>query len=132
MSAMVGQPSLILLYSAFLIELTICIAVPSRLAVMDRILAPIRRGGARKGNAFKAKKRAIAATNTPSPFLSLDPIETQGLPYALANIQDVRDLSVGDLTSDENSNPAFELGSLAIRAYGCEADLYVEAETVHT
>ncbi|KAF7628283.1 Zn(II)2Cys6 transcription factor [Aspergillus flavus] len=84
---------------------------------------PSRRGGARKGNAFKAKKRAIAATNTPSPFLSLDPIETQGLPYALANIQDVRDLSVGDLTSDENSNPAFELGSLAIRAYGCEADL---------
>ncbi|KAB8271903.1 hypothetical protein BDV30DRAFT_227796 [Aspergillus minisclerotigenes] len=84
---------------------------------------PSRRGGARKGNAFKAKKRAIAATNTPSPSLSLDPIETQGLPYALANIQDVRDLSVGDLTSDENSNPAFELGSLAIRAYGCEADL---------
>ncbi|KAB8212437.1 hypothetical protein BDV34DRAFT_218810 [Aspergillus parasiticus] len=84
---------------------------------------PSRRGGARKGNAFKAKKRAIAATNTPSPSLSLGLIETQGLPYALANIQDVRDLSVGDLTSDENSNSACELGSLTIRAYGCEADL---------
>ncbi|KAE8341250.1 hypothetical protein BDV24DRAFT_174893 [Aspergillus arachidicola] len=84
---------------------------------------PSRRGGARKGNAFKVKKRAIAATNTPSPSLSLGPIETQGLPYALANLQDVRDLSVGDLTSDENSNPACELGSLTIRAYGCEADL---------
>ncbi|KAB8216123.1 hypothetical protein BDV33DRAFT_233738 [Aspergillus novoparasiticus] len=94
------------------------IKAPVKLACL-----PCRRGGAREGNALKAKKRAIAATNTPSPSFSLGPIETQGLPYALANIQDVRDLSVGDLTSDENSNPACELGSLTIRAYGCEADL---------
>ncbi|KNG86881.1 Zn(II)2Cys6 transcription factor [Aspergillus nomiae NRRL 13137] len=84
---------------------------------------PSRRGGARKGNAFKARKRAIAATDTPSPSLPSGPIETQGLPYPFTNIQDVRDLSASDLASDENSNPAFELGSLAIRAYGCEADL---------
>ncbi|KAE8419381.1 hypothetical protein BDV36DRAFT_136558 [Aspergillus pseudocaelatus] len=84
---------------------------------------PSRRGGARKGNAFKTRKRAIAEINTPSPSLPSGPVGTQGLPYPFASIQDVRGLSAGDLASDENSNPAFELGSLTIRAYGCEADL---------
>ncbi|KAE8371577.1 hypothetical protein BDV26DRAFT_298658 [Aspergillus bertholletiae] len=84
---------------------------------------PSRRGGARKGNAFKARKRAIIATNAPSLALPSGPIEPQDLPYPFVSIQDVRALSASDLTSDENSNPAFEPGSLTIRAYGCEVDL---------